>query len=757
MPYELIITEKPNAAKKIADALASGKAIKKGEKGVPYYEITHGNRDIIVGCAVGHLFTVAEKDKKKGWSYPIFDIMWVPNSEKKAAFTKKYANVLKKLAKGADEFTVATDYDIEGEVIGWNVVRFLCGKETAHRMKFSTLTKDDLTKAYEGKSEELDWGQAFAGETRHFLDWMYGINLSRALTLSIKSTGAFRVMSSGRVQGPALKIIVDREREIKAFIPVPFWQITLEGEAQKKIINAMHETEKFWKKDEAAKIYEKVQGKDAKVKDIDKKKFNQKPPYPFDLTSLQIEAYRVFGIAPKGTLAAAQSLYTDGYISYPRTSSQKLPKELGLNKIMQQLAKSDKFSVIASKVLAGKMIPNEGKKTDPAHPAIYPTGQVPKSLDSDEEKIFDLIVKRFVATFGEEAVRETAKLIIDVNDENFISKGTITLIKGWHDLYSPYATFKEEELPNVSKGEEIKVKKTEMLDKETAPPKRFTQASIIKELEKRGLGTKSTRAAIVDALYHRGYVNERSIEATELGIRVVGTLEKYAPEILDEKLTRDIELKMEEIREGKKEEEEVLDEAKVILTKTLEKFKKNEKVIGEELYKATIETRNELSFVGKCNKCKEGDLQIRRGKYGMFIACDKYPACDNTFKLPSNALVVPARKECDTCGFPKVKIIKARRRPQEMCINEDCPTKKELEKEVPALPESKMTCPSCGGKFVLKQSFYGKFYGCENYPKCRFMMKLDGTVREGKAPTKKKTAKKKTTKKVTKKKTTKKK
>ena len=201
---ELIITEKPSSAKKIAEALADGKLIKKTNKKVSYYELKHKNKKILVGCAVGHLFGLVE-EKKKGWTYPVFKIKWEAShkAHKDLKYIKDYINTLSLLTKQADKFTVACDYDIEGEVIGWNVIRFICKKKDANRMKFSTLTKGDLIEAYENKASRLNWGQAFAGETRHKLDWFYGINLSRALTASIKAAGAFKIMSIGRVQGPA--------------------------------------------------------------------------------------------------------------------------------------------------------------------------------------------------------------------------------------------------------------------------------------------------------------------------------------------------------------------------------------------------------------------------------------------------------------------------------------------------------------------------------------------------------------------------
>ncbi len=746
MKYELIITEKPNAAKKIAEALASGKPIKKNVKGVPYYDITHGNKDIIVGCAVGHLYTVAEKEKKKGWTYPVFDIEWVESGKtrKEAAYTKKYLALLKKLGKEATEFTVATDYDVEGEVIGLNVLRFACKQKDANRMKFSTLTKDELVKAYESKNEHIDWGQALAGETRHFLDWMYGINLSRALTLSIKhATGRHKILSSGRVQGPALKIIVDRERSIQEFKPEPFWELELKGKVKDGALIAHHEENPFWNKEKAKGIFDKTKPeKIGVVKSVMRSEFRQPPPTPFDLTTLQTEAYRNHHIPPSVTLQLAQNLYLDGAISYPRTSSQQLPPAIGFRKIMEQLRRQEAYAKETAMVLSkGRLQPNNGKKKDPAHPAIYPTGTIP-TLKGKEMKVYDLIVRRFLATFGEPAVRETVKINIDVKQEMFTAKGTRTKEKGWHELYGRYATQKEEELPKAEKGEPVQIDDVLMHDKETQPPKRYTQASIIKELEKKGLGTKSTRSTIVDNLFSRGYVTGKAVQATHLGIKTVETLEKYCPEILDEELTKNFELEMEQIREGKKKEEEVLSDAKTVLTETLQKFKEKQKNIGEELAKATMETERQMSTIGKCPICS-GTLVIKKGKFGKFIACDNYPDCSITFKLPGGAMTKPSKKICEKCGYPMIQVIRRGKQPQEVCINPECESKKiedstarrEAEKVEAGKIEKK--CPKCGKNLVLRKSVYGSFYGCSGYPKCRYTENIDGNG-GGKKHTKKK-------------------
>jgi DNA topoisomerase-1 len=714
---QLIICEKPDAAKKIAEALSDKKPNKHLENKVTYYEITHKGKKIFVGCAVGHLFNLAEKEKN-GWIYPVFDIEWRPTYEirKNADFTKKYYIILKKLSKKSDDFIVACDYDQEGSVIGYNIIRFIANKNDAKRMKFSTLTKDELIDSYEHASKHLDFPLIEAGETRHYLDHYYGISISRALTISIKnSTGRFKIMSSGRVQGPTLAILAKREKEIKNFIPKPFWQIEL---LAKNGISAWHKQDKFWDKKDADNIIKKTKGKKAFISKITKKQTKQPPPNPFDLTALQIEAYKLFKITPKDTLTIAQNLYTSSYISYPRTSSNQFPISINVKKVMEKLSKQSRYTKFSDELIKNNQLkPNNGKKTDPAHPAIYPTGEIPKKLNPRANKIYDLIVKRFFATFGEAAIRETMNIEIDVNKEIFIAKGTKTIKQGWHKFYQPYVRLEEQELPHLKKKDEIKVKEIKLHLKETQPPKRYTPASIIKELERRGLGTKATRSQILESLYERNYIKDPAIKVTGLGLKTVETLKKYSPDILDEKLTRQFEKEMEEIREGKKNKEKILEKARKILTKILKEFKKHEQKIGKALSDANFETLQQESLIGPCPVCKKGNLTIKRSKFGRFIACSEYPECKATFNIPNNGLIKSANKECLKCNHPMISIIKKGKRPQEICINPKCPSKK-LSKEIKDKIKEK-PCPKCNGKLVLRGSVYGYFLACNNYPKCK--------------------------------------
>ena len=738
MSYQLIITEKPSAAKKIAEALADGKPIKKTEGKVTYWEVTHGKQDIVIAPAAGHLYTITEFEKK-GWTYPIFHVKWVETAEvdKGAEHTAAFVKVLKKLAKKATSFILATDYDIEGDVIGFNILKFCCNNKEhdAKRMKYSTLTTDELRESYTHPEKTINWGQTNAGLTRHELDWYYGINLSRALSLAVKAAGSFKILSSGRVQGPALKIVVDREKEIMAFKSEPFWQIELLGsvkdtETHKDVpISAWHKEDKIFDKKKAEQIIHHTKGKPAIIAELSKRQFEQAPPTPFDLTTLQTESYRCLKYQPKRTLEIAQDLYLSGLISYPRTSSQQLPEQLGYKKLLQQIEKNPAYKELAARVLAFKSLkPNNGKKTDPAHPAIYPTGQK-AHIDGQKARLYDLIVKRFLATFCEPALRETNTIEIEVNKEIFIAKGTRTMKQAWHEFYAPYVKLEELEMPLVAKGDHVKVKDIIKHDMMTQPPKRYTVASIIKELEKQNLGTKATRASIIETLFNRGYADPTTLGATKLGIQTVETLEKYCPSILDQQLTRHFEEEMDEIQEHKKKPKEVLEEAKEVLTKILTVFKKHDKKIGEELIGANREAQQIASTIGPCPKCKhEGTLMLKRGKFGLFIACSKYPDCEKTFKIPAGALIKPTDKTCSVCDHPIIQVIKKARRPVQFCLNVNCPSKHEgvTAKEIADLVSGKKTkpCPTCKALLIVRKSVYGTFLGCSTFPKCKYIERL---------------------------------
>jgi DNA topoisomerase-1 len=680
----LIITEKPDAARRIAEALAeNGSLIKRiNEDNVAYYEFIRNNKKHIVACAVGHLFNLDSKDTN-GWSYPVFEYTWRPSFEvrRDAGFSKKYFDLLKELARKADDYIVATDYDIEGDVIGFNILRFICGVRDAKRMKFSTLTKDELIQSYENILPHLNFGQVEAGLTRHELDWLWGINLTRALTLALRNHAerGFAILSTGRVQGPLLKLLVDRELEIRKFVPKPFWQIKLHLEVDGKELIADYEVDKIWKKEDAEKIVKSCEGKEAKVENIKRKKYKQLPPTPFNTTDLQSEAYAQFKFSPTQTLNIAETLYQQGFISYPRSASQKFPPIINYRKILQAIATLEPYKKFAEELLKKeKLIPHEGKATDPAHPAVTVTHEVPdlRKLTPQQRKIYDLICRRTLATFADPAIRESMNVLIDVDGKKFKLVGKRTIEEGWISFYSPYIKFEEQILPELKIGQRIKILKLEILEKQTQPPGRYSQGSIIKELEKRNLGTKSTRAEILQTLYDRNYIKGKSIEVNKLGEVVVEALKENCPKILSEELTRYFEKEMDAVFNSKKKREEVVEEAKATLENILEEFKKNEKNIGKKLLEGLIETRREERKIGVCPNCG-GELRLivsrKTGK--RFVGCSNYPKCKTSFPIPLAGKIAPLDKVCEVCKLPIIQVWRKGKRPFKMCINPKCNSK----------------------------------------------------------------------------------
>jgi len=359
----------------------------------------------------------------------------------------------------------------------------------------------------------------------------------------------------------------------------------------------------------------------------------------------------------------------DGIISYPRTSSQKIPEAINPKEILKKL--ESKFPKETK--LATRANPVEGKKTDPAHPSIYPTGEFKTlSPENDEEKIYNLIAKRFLSCFGQDAKTANKKIIltsIEKPQKTFTASGLTVLEKGWTEIY--LTKFEEKTLPDLEG--KVKIDKIQTQEKETQPPKRYTAASLISLLEKKNLGTKSTRSMIIDTLFNRDYLDGKSIKATPLGLKLIETLEEYSPIIIDENLTRNVEQKMEEIRNSKdnlqQKEEEIIKNTKKIITDILKDFKAHEKEIGKELLGGTEKLRalqKENNTLMPCPVCKKGQLTIKYSKKTrkQFVACDKYPDCTATYNLPPDALIKKTEKVSED-GLPILMAIRKGRRPWE--------------------------------------------------------------------------------------------
>ena len=526
MATTVMVGEKPKVASRLAQAL--GDYSIEENRGVKNYVLEKNGETIIIAPAVGHIFNL--NDKSDSWDYPVFDVEWVPTFETddSADYMKKYYNNLKDQLSKADEYINACDYDLEGSVIGANVIKHLtdASDDRIKRMKFSTLTASDLEEAYDDL-ESFDEGMTEAGLTRHVLDFYYGINVSRALMKAVRSNDRYKTLSTGRVQGPALAMLAEKERSIMEFEPDPYWEIFLRNSEFDAKLEYDGE-DRLWDEETAEQIFQTVEGEDETiVSDVDTRNYKHKVPVPFNLTDLQSEASSQFNINPKQTQAIAQTLYENGLISYPRTESQKLPAKIGYKNLLKKIKNQENYTELAKKVLdKDEVYPKQGKKEDDAHPAIYPTGEQPGNLSKKERKVYDLIVKRFLAVFGKAAQRQSITMTLETLGYEFKAKSKITLERNWFDLYDPYVRVEEAELPELEEGQRLDVEEFEKVEKETKPPRRYSQSGIVSELEKRNLGTKATRAQIVDRLYNRDYIEGDPIEVTKLGLSIVNVLEK---------------------------------------------------------------------------------------------------------------------------------------------------------------------------------------------------------------------------------------
>ena len=689
--YTLIVTEKPDAAKRIAYALdRQGKPKHLKKNGVTYF-VAQRDRQLVVIPAIGHLYTIVQERGKRNY-YPVFNFRWTPRhlAERGSKDISNWVETFSELSHDADEFMSACDYDIEGSLIGYCILKYACGNKdaSAKRMRFSTLMNSELEKAYEEPLPHLDFKLIEAGRTRHEVDWLYGINLSRALTLAARRwSGRYSILSTGRVQGPTLQFLASREKAIRSFVPTPYWEIIAEAEILNSVVEAEYERKRIETSAEADAVLRACADKTGEVAKINVRTVHQKPPVPFDVGTLQREAYCLFGYTPRRTLVIAQRLYLDALISYPRTSSQKLPLIIDYRKILSSLKRQFGYKKLASKLLENEELkPREGAKDDSAHPAVYPTGNLPeKPLGPPEKRIWDLIVRRFMAVFGEDALKESIKARLEVNNHSFFLRGKQLVKEGWMEYYKPYVRAEEVLLPPLKEGATVRLHRVIRKDKFTCPPPRYNPSSLLNKMEELGIGTKATRADIIQTLYNREYIMDERIVVTELGFDIIDVLGRYASVLVSAMLTQDLEGKMEQIQNGKMRRETVIAEVVEQLKSQLEQFKENEESIGEALSKSTTRAEIQERIVGRCPNCGTGELTIiySRTTRKRFIGCTNYfkGICKTSFPLPQRGTIKPAKSNCKACGWPTVLVWLRGKNPWNMCFNLDCSLKDKWRKK----------------------------------------------------------------------------
>ena len=655
----------------------------------------------------------------KGWKVESLPYLtWAPIVKLPAE--KEIIRVLKNLAKKADSVVIATDFDREGELIGsdaLDMVREVAPELPASRARYSALIKGEVTEAF-ANLVELDQDLADAGESRQYIDLIWGAVLTRYLTLA-KFGGFGNVRSAGRVQTPTLALVVERERERLAFKPEDYWQIrgmAAHGGAEFKIA---HATARFTDKAKAEAAFSAVENASkGTVAAVAKRSRKQPAPIPFNTTSLQAAA-AAEGISPARTMRIAESLYMSGLISYPRVDNTVYPRTLDIAGIVKGLAaNSPALAPVCKKVLAGPLKPTRGKVETTDHPPIHPTGQGdPESLDGGQKKLYNLIARRFLATLMGPATIENTKLSIDVAGEPFTASGDVLVSPGFREAY-PYGLKRDEQLPALSEGDTVDVLDIKHEAKQTEPPARYSQGKLVQEMEKRGLGTKSTRASIIERLYTVKYLKNDPIEPSQLGMAIIDALHEFAPRITTPDMTAELDADMTKVAEGKDSQEHVVDHSRALLAGMLDALIEHKEDLGEAISDAVTADAK----VGTCPKCgKDLVMKTSAKTRGSFIGCMGWPDCDVTYPVPSGVKVSPIEGEgavCPECGAPRIKCQPFRQKAYEMCVNPKCPTNFEPDLVVGECP----VCKEAGreGKLVAhKSERTGKrFIRCENYDEC---------------------------------------
>ena len=648
----LIIAEKHDAAKRIAQILAGGKPRSLRVAGVEAFQF---DDRVVLGLS-GHIVGIDYPQGYNNWQK--VDCKDLIRAEIVVRpIQEKIISALHKLGKEADRVTIATDYDREGELIGVEALKIVeeaKPKIKADRVRYSAIVKDEIIKAFQD-SGTVDYDLAASGEARQIIDLVWGAALTRYISLTSGRLGK-EFLSVGRVQSPTLALIVDREKEIQSFVPQPYWEIFADLE---KELRVQHARGRIWEKSEVDGIVSRL-GPEGVITSIETKQRVDRPPAPFDTTSF-IAAASGIGLSAANAMRIAEWLYTNGFISYPRTDNTVYPPSIDLTGLTRQFLKGA-FAQEAARLLQGKMQPTRGKRATTDHPPIYPTAALEKgTIKEDQWKVYELVVRRFFATLADACVWDATSLKVDIGPEPFRASGARLVEAGWRYFY-PYSKAEEHILPQLKKGERLRVLGHSVEAKETQPPARYGQGKLIKLMDELGLGTKSTRHDIISKLYARAYVQGNPMRPTNTAYAVVDTLEKYAPTITKPEMTQTLEKDMTEISEKKVKEDQVIEKSRVMLTSVFDELTSNQDCIGVSL-KDGLRTDK---IVGTCEKCSS-DLIIRRGHRGSrFIGCSGYPECRFTLPLPRFGTVVVTDKSCEKHGMSHIRIINKGKRPWDL-------------------------------------------------------------------------------------------
>jgi DNA topoisomerase I len=702
----LIVTEKNNSAKKIAEILGAPAGGPKADKAykVPFYTWSDAEGEHMTIGLKGHVLGPAFPEGYSNWQktdlHDLIDAELI-----KAPTDKNVVKAIKKMAKGATELVIATDFDREGELIGLEALEEMLdanpqlgsregtenGTLRIKRARYSALTKEEIERAF-AELDELSYPLANAGAARQDIDLLWGATLTRAVSLASRRFGS-NFLSVGRVQSPTLGLIVEREMERRAHVAKPFWEVFAKFQHPDGSFEAHHTVDKFWEKAEADAALAGT-ASPGTVKAVTARKNTRKPPTPYNTTAFSTDASSRLGITPASAMRIAEDLYMDGFISYPRTDNTVYPPSLPVRELVNSLVRIKEFSAAAG-LIEGQLTPTRGKKETTDHPPIYPTQAVhPGALEGPKRRVYELVVRRFLATFSPPMITESTRADIEAGSQTYFVRGSVVVDPGYAGIYT-YARSADEEIPKLVEGQALELDgEPWAVDKETQPPGRISQAKLIEMMEERGLGTKATRADIIQKLFDRGYVYGNPPVPSETGIALYEAFKNYVPAMATPEMTAQLEEEMDRIAAGEMTKTAVVGESRELLHRTWSEIDASREDLAKVIWKGMDEDR----ILGPCKVCEEAGrtkedgspnmLRIIRAKKSgkRFVGCTGWSAedpdsCDQTFPLPQRGDVFRLEERCSVCGqTPRLKVVPFRGRPWNLCLNDDCESMQEMKK-----------------------------------------------------------------------------
>lgn len=725
----VVFTEKNKAASQIAGILSGGHFNRSSVAGIPVYDFKMKGREWRVMGLAGHIMGYDFPEQFNNWR-ECDPAVLLDTAPLKTVTKKPYASAISLLARGAEEVILACDFDREGENIGFEAKEIAekVTSLTVKRARFSSLSASEINNAFSNLVEP-DYNMAMSAEARQILDLKMGAAFTRFMTLSVREKARTKgVISIGPCQTPTCGFVYEREKLIKNFKPKDFWKIEALFSSDGSDFTGVHRAGNIHEKEKADEIFARI--RDCKIGLVDKKSVKEartNPPYPLNTTEFLKRASKFLGVSPEEALETAEQLYLSGFTSYPRTETDRYADDFDFKSKLVSFS-SGAYQKYALAILsAGEIKCRNGTRDGHDHPPVHPVraasqDNIEKSVRMPNAwKIYDLVVRHFLANLMDSAQFEKTRMEILVGGEIFDVTGSILKNPGWLDVY-PFETKNDKLLPLLEEKDEVNVRELKNIKSETTPPKRLTEAELLTLMDKNGIGTKATAPTHIETNKKRGYFETKgkTISILDTGFTLMDTLDATVPILVQPEIRARIESLIQDVEDGKKSLDDALSEGTMLIKQMYSQLTSGKEAIAARMAGTIVDEQvatDKKNFIGTCPECGRMLHMIKTDK-GRFVGCTGYPECKNTYPLPkTGALSILRSQQCEKGAVAVMKV--GNKYNWALGIG-PCFTC-DLEKKC-FPPDIVGSCPVCDGSMFLINTRESRFLGCTN--KCGYTQSI---------------------------------